>query len=90
MKAKSPTKMPQYCQVINAARILTLRSSSSAARDNMAVFRASWDQALALLTQAVDSVVTIDDFLAVSESHVLDDVSFYADFKKYFDVKKIF
>ena len=82
--------MPQYCQVINAARILTLRSSSSAARDNMAVFRASWDQALALLTQAVDSVVTIDDFLAVSESHVLDDVSFYADLKKYLMSKKYF
>ena len=82
--------MTQYCQVINAARILTLRSSSSAARDNMAVFRASWDQALALLTQAVDSVVTIDDFLAVSESHVLDDVSFYADLKKYLMSKKYF
>ena len=56
----------------------------------MAVFRASWDQALALLTQAVDSVVTIDDFLAVSESHVLDDVSFSCGFQKYFDAKKIF
>ena len=54
----------------------------------MAVFRASWDQALALLTQAVDSVVTIDDFLAVSESHVLDDVSFSCGFQKYFDAKK--
>ena len=56
----------------------------------MAVFRASWDQALALLTQAVDSVVTIDDFLAVSESHVLDDVSFSCGFQKYFDAKKMF
>ena len=63
-----------YRQVINAAMILTLRPGSQAAHDNMEVFRQSWQEAVILLTQAVDNIVTIDDFLAVTENHVLEDI----------------
>ena len=40
----------------------------------MARFREDWDQAVLLLTEAVDNVVTIQDFLAVSEKHILEDM----------------
>ena len=63
-----------YKQVINAAKILSLRPESQAAQDNMELFRQTWAEAVILLTEAVDQIVTIDDFLAVSENHVLDDV----------------
>ena len=61
-------------QVINAAMILTLRHESEAAINNMETFRQSWEEVVMLLTRAVDNIVTVDDFLAVSENHVLEDV----------------
>ena len=61
-------------QVINAAMILTLRHESEAAINNMETFRQSWEEVVVLLTRAVDNIVTVDDFLAVSENHVLEDV----------------
>ena len=61
-------------QVINAATILTLRHESGAAINNMETFRQSWEEVVVLLTRAVDNIVTVDDFLAVSENHVLEDV----------------
>ena len=60
--------------MINAARVLTVRSDSQAAHTNMARFRQDWDQAVLVLTETVDSVVTIQDFLAVSEKHILEDM----------------
>lgn len=62
-------------QVINAARILAARPRSKAAQDNMDVFRDQWETQVRLLTEAVDEITTIDDFLAVSESHILEDVN---------------
>ena len=41
----------------------------------MAVFRSSWEAQLQILTDAVDDIVTLEDFLAVSESHILEDVN---------------
>ncbi|XP_045541356.1 catenin alpha isoform X3 [Papilio machaon] len=62
-------------QVINAARVLGARCRSRVAQDNGAAFAAAWDAAVRLLTLAVDDVTTIDDFLAVSENHILEDVN---------------
>jgi len=61
-------------QVINAARVWAARNSE-VAKDNMKVFRQAWENQMRVLTEAVDDITTIDDFLAVSENHILDDVN---------------
>ncbi|KAF2344737.1 Vinculin/alpha-catenin, partial [Trinorchestia longiramus] len=40
----------------------------------MDAFKAAWENQVRILTDAVDDITTIDDFLAVSESHILEDV----------------
>lgn len=62
-------------QVINAARILAARPHSKVALENMDVFRDAWESQVRILTEAVDDITTIDDFLAVSENHILEDVN---------------
>ncbi|XP_065579492.1 catenin alpha-like isoform X2 [Artemia franciscana] len=62
-------------QVINAARILAARPKSKVALDNMQAFKESWENQVRVLTEAVDDITTIDDFLAVSENHILEDVN---------------
>ncbi|XP_045189005.2 catenin alpha-2-like isoform X2 [Mercenaria mercenaria] len=62
-------------QVINAARVLAARPRSKVAQENMDVFKDAWENQVRLLTDAVDDITTIDDFLAVSESHILEDVN---------------
>jgi len=62
-------------QVINAAKILSNRPKSKVALENMEVFRLAWEQQLLLLTEAVDDIITVEDFLAVSENHILEDVN---------------
>ncbi|KAF4518275.1 hypothetical protein B566_EDAN005843 [Ephemera danica] len=62
-------------QVINAARILAARPRSKVAQENMEVFREAWENQVRILTEAVDDITTIDDFLAVSENHILEDVN---------------
>ena len=60
--------------VTTTARSLAVNNNSPEARENMETVRKSWLEAVLVLTEAVDNIVTIDDFLAVSESHVLEDV----------------
>lgn len=62
-------------QVINAARVLGLRNTSSVALENMEAFKQAWELQVRLLTEAVDDITTIDDFLSVSENHILEDVN---------------
>ncbi|CAF1228964.1 unnamed protein product [Adineta steineri] len=62
-------------QVVNAARILAARSTSKVALENMDVFRDTWEKHVRLLTEAVDEITTIEDFLAVSENHILEDIN---------------
>lgn len=62
-------------QVINAARVLASRPKSKVAQENMAVFKEAWENQVRLLTDAVDDIVTVDDFLSVSENHILEDVN---------------
>ncbi|KAG1678665.1 Catenin alpha [Nymphon striatum] len=62
-------------QVINAARILAARPRSKVTQENMEVFREAWENQVRILTEAVDDITTIDDFLAVSENHILEDVN---------------
>ena len=51
-----------------------MRSEVEAAHANMEVFRSDWEEAVTVLTEAVDNIVTVHDFLAVSESHILEDL----------------
>lgn len=62
-------------QVVNAARILAARSKSKVALENMDAFKEAWENQVRILTEAVDDITTIDDFLAVSENHILEDVN---------------
>ncbi|XP_064540668.1 catenin alpha isoform X2 [Drosophila montana] len=62
-------------QVINAASILTVRPNSKVAQENMSAYRQAWEVQVRILTEAVDDITTIDDFLAVSENHILEDVN---------------
>lgn len=62
-------------QVINAARILAAKPNSTLTLENMEAFREAWDNQVRILTEAVDDITTIDDFLAVSENHILEDVT---------------
>ena len=58
--------IPTSSQVINAARILAARPRSKVALENMDVFKDAWEKQVRLLTEAVDDITTIEDFLAVS------------------------
>ncbi|KAM9188043.1 catenin alpha-3 [Mergus octosetaceus] len=62
-------------QVINAALALSARPKSQVVKNNMEMYRSTWENHIHVLTEAVDDITSIDDFLAVSESHVLEDVN---------------
>lgn len=62
-------------QVVNAARVLAARPRSKAAQENMEIFKEAWEKQVRLLTESVDDITTIHDFLAVSENHILEDVN---------------
>ena len=60
-------EVEQLCpQVVNAARVLAARPKSKVALENMEVFKETWQRQVRLLTETVDDITTIDDFLAVS------------------------
>ena len=41
----------------------------------MEVFRDAWQKCVRLLTDAVDDITGINDFLSVSENHILEDLN---------------
>uniref|UniRef100_A0AAR2JJP9 Catenin (cadherin-associated protein), alpha 1 n=1 Tax=Pygocentrus nattereri TaxID=42514 RepID=A0AAR2JJP9_PYGNA len=62
-------------QVINAALALAAKPNSKVAQDNMDLFKEQWEKQVRVLTDAVDDITSIDDFLSVSENHILEDVN---------------
>lgn len=56
-------------QVINAALTLAARPQSKVAQDNMDVFKDQWEKQVRVLTEAVDDITSVDDFLSVSGNH---------------------
>lgn len=52
--------------MVNAARTLAARPHSKVALENMAVFKDAWEKQVRVLTEAVDDITHIDDFLAAS------------------------
>lgn len=61
--------------VINASQILCSFPNSSEALKNMEIFRTEWSNQVKLLNLAVDDITSINDFLAVSESQILEDIN---------------
>lgn len=72
----SANQLEALCpQVINAALALAAKPHSKVAMDNMDIFKEQWEKQVCILTDAVDDITSIDDFLAVSENHILEDVN---------------
>lgn len=61
--------------MVNASRVVCSRPASKVALENMDVFRDAWLQSVKLLTESVDDITLINDFLSVSENHILDDLN---------------
>lgn len=59
-------------QVINAALTLAARPQSKVAQDNMDVFKDQWEKQVRVLTEAVDDITSVDDFLSVSGIGIRD------------------
>lgn len=55
-----------WLQVINAALALAAKPNSKVAQDNMDLFKDQWEKQVRVLTDAVDDITSIDDFLSVS------------------------
>ncbi|KAI5154846.1 catenin alpha-3 isoform X1 [Manis pentadactyla] len=62
-------------QIINAALALAARPKSQVVKKTMEMYKRTWENHIHVLTEAVDDITSIDDFLAVSESHILEDVN---------------
>ncbi|KAK9411163.1 catenin alpha-1 [Crotalus adamanteus] len=72
----SASQLEALCpQVINAALALAAKPQSKLAQENMEMFKEQWEKQVRVLTDAVDDITSIDDFLAVSENHILEDVN---------------
>lgn len=52
--------------MINAALALAAKPNSKVAQDNMDLFKEQWEKQVRVLTDAVDDITSIDDFLSVS------------------------
>ncbi|XP_028649290.2 catenin alpha-3-like [Erpetoichthys calabaricus] len=62
-------------QVTSAALAFASRPKSNEVKNNMEMYKKTWESHVHLLTEAVDDITSIDDFLSVSESHILEDVN---------------
>merc|ERR1719354_508650 len=62
-------------QVINSALTLAARPESEPAQKNMDTYKDTWLKHVGLLTDAVDEITPIDKFLAISENHILEDIT---------------
>ncbi|XP_073429844.1 catenin alpha-1 [Dendrobates tinctorius] len=72
----SASQLEALCpQVINAALALAAKPHSKVAQETMDLFKEQWEKQVRILTDAVDDITSIDDFLAVSENHILEDVN---------------
>ncbi|XP_074238405.1 catenin alpha-3 isoform X2 [Saimiri boliviensis] len=53
-------------QIINAALALAARPKSQVVKNTMEMYKRTWENHIHVLTEAVDDITSIDDFLAVS------------------------
>lgn len=55
-----------FLQIINAALALASRPKSQVVKNTMEMYKRTWEHYIHVLTEAVDDITSIDDFLAVS------------------------
>lgn len=63
---KSPSEHSVFLQIINAALALAARPKSQVVKKTMEMYKRTWENHIHVLTEAVDDITSIDDFLAVS------------------------
>lgn len=61
-------------QVVNAAFVRCLRPHDPEADENLKRFAALWKERANAMTLAMDALISVDDFLAVTQEHISDDV----------------
>ena len=61
-------------EVLNAAQTVMLQSTSKVVRDNLEAYEERWLDQVKLVKYAVDNIVDIDDFLAVSGNDLVSNV----------------
>jgi len=66
-----------FIQVINAALALAARPKSQVVKKNMEIYRSTWENHIHVLTEAVDDITSIDDFLAVSGMRIFRILLFF-------------
>lgn len=52
--------------MVNAALALAAKPKSQVVKGNMEMYKSTWENHIRVLTEAVDDITSIDDFLAVS------------------------
>ncbi|XP_011409567.2 PREDICTED: catenin alpha-2-like [Amphimedon queenslandica] len=60
-------------QVVCAAKTLAAHPKSEAAKKNLTAFKEAWVDKVTLLTDSLDAVIPLQDFIAVTEAHVRED-----------------
>ncbi|EHB07401.1 Catenin alpha-2 [Heterocephalus glaber] len=72
----STSQLEALCpQVINSALASAAKPQSKLAQENMDLLKEHWGKQVHVLTDAVDDITSIYDFLAVSENHILESVN---------------
>lgn len=61
-------------QVVNAAFVRCLRPNDPESERNLKEFSDLWKQRANAMTLAMDSLISVDDFLAVAQEHISEDV----------------
>lgn len=61
-------------QVVNAAFVRCLRPNDPESDENLKRFAGLWKERANAMTLAMDSIISVDDFLAVGQEHISDDV----------------
>ncbi|XP_043911538.1 catenin alpha-3 [Protopterus annectens] len=62
-------------QVICAALALVSKPGSKTLQDSTEAYKTAWENNVHFLTEAVDDITNIDDFLSASENHILEDMN---------------
>jgi catenin alpha len=61
-------------QVVSAAETLSVDPSNKSAQENMAAFKDLWEETVESLTDAVDIIVPVQVFMAVTDAHIKEDI----------------
>lgn len=61
-------------QVVNAAYVRCLKPKDADAKENLTLNARLWHERANAMTAAMDASITVDDFIAVSRTHICEDV----------------